>query len=101
MLLVSVTEMVFEMLMVRARSPIAVHYPLNSFTSTDHTVPSVGPAREHDSDTYSTIMTDTLSPGDFVARLCTRNEQNQVERTNEEVIEVPNRIGMIHKIRST
>ncbi|CAG5002767.1 unnamed protein product [Parnassius apollo] len=31
---------------------------------------------------------------DFVARLCTRNEQNTVEQTNEEVIEVPKRIGM-------
>ncbi|CAH2046686.1 unnamed protein product, partial [Iphiclides podalirius] len=38
---------------------------------------------------------------DFVARLCTRNEQSPVERTNEEVIEVPNRIGMIHAIRFT
>lgn len=97
----SVTEMIFEMLMVRARSPIAVHYPLDSFTSTDHTVPSVGLAREHDRVTYSTILTDTLSPGDYVARLCTRNEQNQVEQTNEEVIEVPNRIGMIQEIRYT
>ncbi|CAK1541946.1 unnamed protein product [Leptosia nina] len=40
---------------------------------------------------------------DFVARLCTRNEQNVEEETNEEVIQVPNRIGMHsdHRVTTT
>ncbi|KPJ10093.1 Syntaxin-binding protein 5 [Papilio machaon] len=38
---------------------------------------------------------------DFVASLCTRKEPNDEKRTNEEVIEVPNPIGMISDAYNT